>query len=359
MGIIDLFPLSEDAVRQQFPSVYQWILERVKPGRMAKAGQSKDADQYAAKWWLFGKPRESMRNAIAGLESYIVTVKTARHRWFVFMDRAVLPDSKLIAFASADGFDLGILSSRIHTAWTNAAGAHLGAGNDPTYVIGTSFLKFPFPMPDGDHKERIRRLAIQLNDHRAARLQAHPDLTMTGMYNVLQMLREGTALSEKDRLIHEQGLVAVLCEIHDELDRLVAGAYGWPADLSDDEILLRLVHLNAERAREEAAGRILWVRPEFQAVSRGAEQQSLDVLKPSSGKKSAAGPAAKLEWPAELPAQVGAVRGALVDAGAPVTAEEMARRFTRVRSAKVTPILDTLVAMGKARLTPDGRYSCS
>jgi hypothetical protein len=103
----------------------------------------------------------------------------------------------------------------------------------------------------------------------------------------------------------------------------------------------------------------LWVRPEFQAASGGSEQQSLDVLKPVSGKKSADGPVAKREWPGELPSQVGAVRAALVSAGAPVTAEEMARRFTRVRSAKVTPILDTLVAMGQARLTPDGRYSCS
>ena len=180
---------------------------------------------------------------------------------------------------------------------------------------------------------------------------------MTGMYNVLHLLRQGATLTEKDRRIHEKGLVAVLREVHDELDRLVAAAYGWPADLSDDDILARLVDLNAERARGESAGSVLWVRPEFQAPLRGPEQQSLDVLKPAAGKKSAAGPAAKLEWPADLPGQVGAVRAALVSAGAPVTAEEMARRFARVRVARVCPILDTLVAMGHAHLTHDGRYS--
>jgi len=32
----------------------------------------------------------------------------------------------------------------------------------------------------------------------------------------------------------------------------VAAAYGWPADLSDDQILERLLALNLERAAEEA-----------------------------------------------------------------------------------------------------------
>ena len=35
---------------------------------------------------------------------------------------------------------------------------------------------------------------------------------------------------------------------HKELDAAVAAAYGWPADLSDDEILERLFALNQERA---------------------------------------------------------------------------------------------------------------
>lgn len=39
---------------------------------------------------------------------------------------------------------------------------------------------------------------------------------------------------------------------HRALDEAVAAAYGWPADLPDDEILARLLALNLERA---AAGR--------------------------------------------------------------------------------------------------------
>lgn len=38
---------------------------------------------------------------------------------------------------------------------------------------------------------------------------------------------------------------------HAKLDATVAAAYGWPADLSDEEILQRLLALNLERAAEE------------------------------------------------------------------------------------------------------------
>jgi hypothetical protein len=45
---------------------------------------------------------------------------------------------------------------------------------------------------------------------------------------------------------------AWLAELHDELDRAVAAACGWPEDIATDEALARLLVLNLERA---AAGR--------------------------------------------------------------------------------------------------------
>ena len=46
--------------------------------------------------------------------------------------------------------------------------------------------------------------------------------------------------------------MSVLRQLHDEIDAAVFEAYGWPATLTDEEILARLVALNAERAAEEA-----------------------------------------------------------------------------------------------------------
>ena len=39
---------------------------------------------------------------------------------------------------------------------------------------------------------------------------------------------------------------------HKKLDAAVAAAYGWPADLTDEAILEKLLALNLERAAEEA-----------------------------------------------------------------------------------------------------------
>ena len=59
--------------------------------------------------------------------------------------------------------------------------------------------------------------------------------------------------------------MSLLRSLHQKLDAAVAQAYGWPEDLSDADILERLVALNHARAAEEATGHIRWLRPEYQA----------------------------------------------------------------------------------------------
>jgi len=80
LQVIDFFGLNEDQARGLFPEVYQWVLERVRPGRKAKAGRTKDSDDYAKNWWLFAKTRPEFRSAIDQLEQFIATPRTAsRH----------------------------------------------------------------------------------------------------------------------------------------------------------------------------------------------------------------------------------------------------------------------------------------
>ncbi len=47
------------------------------------------------------------------------------------------------------------------------------------------------------------------------------------MYDVLEKLRCGAALNVKERNIHDNGLVTLLKQIHDDLDAAVLDAYGW------------------------------------------------------------------------------------------------------------------------------------
>jgi len=169
--VIDLFGLSADEVRQRYPAVYQWVLERVKPERDAK-GHSKDGAAYARLWWLFGKPRQELRPALAGLPCYIATVETAKHRAFQFLDASIAPDNKLIAIASDDAFHLGVLSSIPHGTWASTAGSRLGVGNDPVYVKTICFEKFPFPDASPEQQTHIRALAEELDTHRKRQQQA-------------------------------------------------------------------------------------------------------------------------------------------------------------------------------------------
>ena len=77
-------------------------------------------------------------------------------------------------------------------------------------------------------------------------------------------LRKGRALTEVERDMHDRGLVTLISQHRDAIDALVADAYGWPRDLTDEDILTRLVALNKECAAEEARGMIRYLRPEFQ-----------------------------------------------------------------------------------------------
>jgi hypothetical protein len=113
----------------------------------------------------------------------------------------------------------------------------MGKGNDLRYQNGPCFLPFPFPSWSEAQRSRIGEAAESLDSHRKRQQAEHPDLTITGMYNVLEKLRSGEALTAKEKKIHEQGLVSVLEQIHDDLDAAVFDAYGWPHDLGDEQIL--------------------------------------------------------------------------------------------------------------------------
>src|SRR5690606_34377580 len=127
-----------------------------------------------------------------------------------------------------------------------------------------TFGAFPFPDLTDPQKIHLRRLGEDLDAHRKRQQAAHSKLTLTQMYNVLEKLRAGETIEGKDREIYDAGLIGILRDLHDQIDIAVADAYGWPVDLSDEEILLRLVALNEERAAEEARGRIRWLRPDYQ-----------------------------------------------------------------------------------------------
>ncbi len=348
--VIDLFGLMSDEVRDRFPAVYQHVHDEVKPDRDKNRRKT-----YRENWWIHGEPRTDLRKALAGLDRYIATVETAKHRVLVFLDAAILPDNKLVAIASDDAFHLGVLSSRFHVAWALTAGSRLGVGNDPVYVKTKCFEPFPFPAAMPEQQATIRALAERLDGHRKAVQAEHPDLTLTGLYNTLERVREigPQKLTDAERDTYERGLVGVLRDLHDDLDRAVADAYGWPADIDEADVLRRLVDLNAERAAEEEQGRVRYLRPSYQNPD-GGDQGALGVEVAPRPRK---GKTAKAPWPKALAERARAVQRILAAEDRPATPSEVASRFQRARKTDVASILDTLVALGQARQSEDGRYA--
>jgi hypothetical protein len=377
--VIDLFGLNANEVRQKFPAVYQWLLERVKPERDAN-----NRATYRDNWWVFGEARKDFRPALIEINRYAVTVVTAKHRNFQFLNKRVLADDALMCIASESAVLLGVLSSSLHIEWANKTGATLE--DRPRYIKSTCFETFPFPAEDTDLtpelSERIRTLAEQLDAHRKQRQAAHPELTLTGMYNVLEKLRHGETLSAKDKTIHEQGLVSVLRTLHDELDAAVLAAYGWQ-DLGSapcgqgeasttaraawtDALLQRLVDLNTRRAAEEASGTIRWLRPEYQNPAKPTqtaahEQTTMDLpgaempdsAEDADAPTSAAKPFTQQAWPATLPEQIKAVADLLSAAPAALDLDAIGAQFKgRGRWRDRLPvILDTLVAIGRVHFS--------
>jgi len=254
-----------------------------------------------------------------------------------------------------DAFHLGVLSSRIHVVYSLAAGSWLGVGNDPVYAKSRCFDPFPFPLCGEREQARIRELAEALDAHRK-QVQAKHGVTLTGLYNVLEKIRAGETLNSKEQFVHARGLVSTLKSLHDDLDDAVSAAYGWPASLTDAEILERLVALNAERAAEEARGVIHWLRPEYQA--KGQQEVKLEA-KPEKKAKAKAAPAkpkGKAAWPKALPDRMHAVEMALHAAAAPIAPVDLAAQFARAKPADIKEILKTLETFGRARRAGDGKF---
>jgi hypothetical protein len=342
--VIDFDDLSqEDAGKYLEP--FQRVVETVKPER--EINRDRQRREF---WWRFGRSNQQMRQSLKGLKRYIATPETAKHRIFVFLDCNILPDNMVTVIGLEDAYFLGVLSSKIHITWALAAGGRLGVGNDPRYNKTVCFDPFPFPDPDDRLKQEIRELGERLDAHRKRVQAAHPDITITGMYNLLEKLRAGQPLTDKDREYNNRALVSTLKQIHDELDTAVLDAYGWPHDITDEQILERLVALNAERAAEERNGHIRWLRPDYQAPATQATQTAIANLIDSP---ELIAPAAEPQpWPTQPKAQLAAIRDLLRSNPGHWSIDQIAAQFkgkiTDKRRQTIRENLDRLEWFGLA-----------
>jgi type II restriction/modification system DNA methylase subunit YeeA len=214
-----------DAAKYEAP--FEYVREHVKPER--EAGLPTKAE-----WWLHERPGHAMRAALTNLNRYIATPLLTKFRLFVWLDRETLPDHQLVAVARDDDYTFGVLHSRVHEAWARGTGTQLREVESGfRYTPTTCFETFPFPRPTEAQRLAIGGAATELNRLR------------DGWLNPTGLSDGELATRTLTNLYNERP--TWLANAHDDLDRAVLDAYGWPVDLDDNAIRERLLELNLER----------------------------------------------------------------------------------------------------------------
>ena len=151
-------------------------------------------------WWINPHADEGLRAALARRERYLATPIGAKPPAFVWFDSAIIPDDSLVAVARVDDFMHGLLSSRPFALWWR----QVHSRRTPTLAVNT----FPFPWS--------------------------PQITLSALSAAQEEWRHAVA-------------IAARTANPEQINFAVAAAYGWPADLSDAELLERLAELNRQR----------------------------------------------------------------------------------------------------------------
>ncbi|MBV6457222.1 MAG: hypothetical protein HONBIEJF_00329 [Fimbriimonadaceae bacterium] len=294
--VINFDEQSEEDCRRFWPDLMAIVASKVRPDRLKQndAG-AKD------RWWQFIRPRPEMRAAIAGFGRVLTVARVSRTCAFTFVPVGMVYSLDLIIFAVASPA-FGILQSRPHEVWARFFGSSLK--DDLRYTPTDCFETFPLPS-DWDANPRLESVGQTYYEFRAE-LMVRNDEGLTKTYNRFHDPEE----RDPD--------ILRLRELHAAMDRVVLDAYGWTdipttcefildyeddEDAADspsprrrkkpwryrwpdevrDEVLARLLELNAQRYAEE-------VRAGLHAKGKG---------KPAKPKRAASSDSASLDFEAE------------------------------------------------------------
>lgn len=256
--VIDFGSLDEERARARWPDLMKIVERLVKPGRLKD-----NRPGYRRYWWRYGERRVNLYKSIDVLPRILAnSSKATPHHALVFLKNGKIFSQNLNIFAFASNAAFCALQSRSHEIWARFVGTSFE--DRLTYVTDDCFKTFPFP----DAFESLRNLEApgQAYHARRAALMVARNEGMTKIYNRFHDRNE----TSDD--------IARLRELHAAMDRAVLDAYGWhdlaaraepvfldedneddhtyqgrlfwPSDFRD-EVLARLLALNAERHAEE------------------------------------------------------------------------------------------------------------
>ncbi len=276
-------PKSEAA---KYEAPFEYVKEHVYPER--RESNQKEARE---NWWLLWCARKGMRSALTPLGRFMVTPAVGKHRVFSWLHKPVNPDHQLIVFPREDDYFFGVLHSRVHEVWARSQGTQLRERESGfRYTPTTCFRTFPFPWPPGDEDPddpRVQGLAEAAGTLCEQRQNwLYPDeytetetlefpASVDGPWAryVEDAGKDGIGTARYERTVvdppfedamKKRTLTNLYNEMptwlenaHEKLDEAVFNAYAeatgdpaWSPDMSDEDLLEKLLELNLERASE-------------------------------------------------------------------------------------------------------------
>ena len=142
-----------------------------------------------------------------------------------YMSDNVICSDKVRLMPEGTLYHFGILESRIHMAWVRVVSGRLKS--DYSYTVNNVYNNFPWPEVDEEQRERIAQTAQGILDARAS----YPDSSLADLYDPITMPPE-------------------LLKAHRENDHAVMAAYGFPATLTESDIVARLFDLYSQLTKQ-------------------------------------------------------------------------------------------------------------
>ena len=306
--VINFGERSEADCRREWPELMGIVERKVKPGRMEN-----NREGYRRYWWQLGEKRIELYAATANCPRAMVVAQTSKYKSFSFLPERRVFDQKLIIFPVSSMSHLAVLQLSAHLDWAEFMGSSMK--DDPVYTPSVCFEPFACPVaiinsastdPDlGATSQSLEAIGERYHQFRA-KLMVRNNEGLTSTYNRFHDPAETSSGHLELRRLHGEMDQAVLhaygwsdvptacgfgldyldseedAQLPDELqERIDSGelffweagdaldfqgqlqAYGaitgrrklpwrylWP-DAVRDDVLARLLALNAERYEEE------------------------------------------------------------------------------------------------------------
>jgi len=315
--VINLGELTEHEANEKYPLALEILRSKVKPDREAalKKSVSKDKIKRAEEWWRFARTAKDFFDALGDSQEYLAISQVSQYICFDYLSSDVIPSHRLYVIPSARKSLFGVLQSSVHDCWALFSGSSLEERF--MYTATGCFETFCFPVfkqdsSAWDASHATSQLGIEVICGRyhqfRAELMVSNNEGLTSTYNRFHDPSETSPELHELRRLHGEMDQAVLAaygwsdvptacgfgldyldteddaQLPDELqERIDSGElffwdandaldfqgqlqahgaitgrrklpwrYRWPDSVRDD-VLARLLALNAERYAEEVA----------------------------------------------------------------------------------------------------------